>query len=69
MYDPYWSVIPAPIVVWWGAQGDPDPVRKALMAGLIAVWGVRQPFVEGAGCGAAGQGNGETPPLSDGFFG
>jgi steroid 5-alpha reductase family enzyme len=40
-YDPFWSVAPLPLALWWAARGDPDPVRFAAAAALLAVWGVR----------------------------
>ena len=43
MYDPYWSVAPLPIALYWlagGSGGGPSPRRIAVIA-LTAVWGAR----------------------------
>jgi len=40
-YDPFWSVAPLPLALWWAARGDPDPVRFAVVAVLLGVWGIR----------------------------
>ncbi|MBN2497162.1 MAG: DUF1295 domain-containing protein [Deltaproteobacteria bacterium] len=42
-YDPYWSLAPLPIAVYFGlAPGaEPQPVRFWLVTGLIAAWGLR----------------------------
>jgi steroid 5-alpha reductase family enzyme len=41
-YDAYWSVAPVPIVLWWAAWvGGGNPVRAALIVGLISLWAVR----------------------------
>ncbi len=44
-YDPYWSVGPIVIalywaITWWPADGGMD-YRSALVVGLVALWGVR----------------------------
>jgi steroid 5-alpha reductase family enzyme len=41
-YDPYWSVAPVPIAVYWAA-GAPSglDLRAALVLLLVAAWGVR----------------------------
>jgi len=43
LYDPYWSVAPLPVVGWWLAAAPPGapPLRAALVAALVAAWGVR----------------------------
>jgi steroid 5-alpha reductase family enzyme len=45
VYDPYWSVVPLPLALWWyfhpGPPGAADPVRFALAASLLGLWGVR----------------------------
>ena len=44
VYDPYWSVAPVPIALFWvlGAQpGSASPVRQVLVCLLVAVWAVR----------------------------
>lgn len=44
MYDPYWSVAPLPIVLWWLSLPEAEPgsvVRQALVLGLLTLWGVR----------------------------
>lgn len=40
LYDPYWSVAPLPIVLYWAAAGTPGLLQLLLLA-LIALWGVR----------------------------
>jgi steroid 5-alpha reductase family enzyme len=38
LYDPYWSVAPLPITIYWtGAPG----LRQLLILALVALWGVR----------------------------
>lgn len=44
VYDPYWSVAPIPLAAWWawGGPGDAaDPLRRALVVALVALWGLR----------------------------
>jgi steroid 5-alpha reductase family enzyme len=43
LYDPYWSVAPLPIALWWIAAGAAGPPleRRALVVVLVAVWGAR----------------------------
>jgi steroid 5-alpha reductase family enzyme len=45
VYDPYWSVIPLPLALWWyfhpGPEGRADAVRFALVAALLGLWGIR----------------------------
>lgn len=44
IYDPYWSVVPIAIVLYWmidsGSVLELDPL-KLIMAGLIIIWGMR----------------------------
>ncbi|WP_395692154.1 DUF1295 domain-containing protein [Nocardioides sp.] len=40
-YDPYWSVLPPALALYWWAVSDPDPVRAWLVMGVILVWSVR----------------------------
>lgn len=45
VYDPYWSVMPLPLALWWhfhpGAEGRADPWRFGLVAFALGIWGVR----------------------------
>lgn len=44
VYDPYWSVAPIPLAAWWawGGPGEAaDPLRRAVVVGLVALWGAR----------------------------
>lgn len=44
MYDPFWSVAPVPIVVYWAlAPGGAEAVamRQALVVALVAAWALR----------------------------
>ncbi|MCJ7726098.1 MAG: DUF1295 domain-containing protein [Acidimicrobiia bacterium] len=53
VYDPYWSVAPLPIALWWAMHGAPSPplegvipnspngARFAAVAILILLWGIR----------------------------
>src|SRR5512137_2247488 len=44
MYDPYWSVAPIPIVVYWATAPGGDlavAARQLLVVLLVAAWGVR----------------------------
>jgi steroid 5-alpha reductase family enzyme len=45
VYDPYWSVLPLPLAVWWYLHPDAGDraqvVRFALAAGLLGLWGFR----------------------------
>ena len=40
LYDPYWSVAPVPIVVYWAAVGN-GGVRAAWIVALVCLWGAR----------------------------
>jgi steroid 5-alpha reductase family enzyme len=53
VYDPYWSVAPLPIALWWAMHGAPSPplegviqhspdaIRFAAVAILLLLWGTR----------------------------
>ncbi len=41
LYDPYWSVAPVPIVLYWAATGAGDPARATLAVALVCAWAVR----------------------------
>jgi len=40
LYDPYWSVAPLPVALYWATVGAPG-LRQLLLLALIALWGVR----------------------------
>lgn len=44
MYDPYWSVVPVPIALFWllrpGSDGFANP-RHVLIFSLLCIWGLR----------------------------
>jgi len=43
-YDPYWSVAPIPIALYWvaaAAPGAAQPARQALVLACVALWGAR----------------------------
>lgn len=44
VYDPYWSLVPIAIVIYWminsGSLNEMEPL-KLIMAGLIIIWGMR----------------------------
>jgi steroid 5-alpha reductase family enzyme len=40
LYDPYWSVIPLPVAIYWAAVGEPGLWQLLLLA-LVALWGAR----------------------------
>ncbi|WP_395658445.1 DUF1295 domain-containing protein [Nocardioides sp.] len=42
-YDPYWSVLPPLLALYWWSQATPDvnQVRSWLVIGVITVWAVR----------------------------
>lgn len=48
MYDPYWSVAPLPIVLFWATRdelgGAPISARAWLVIAAIAIWGARLTF-------------------------
>jgi steroid 5-alpha reductase family enzyme len=41
VYDPYWSVAPLPIAIYWTALGDPLGARQLVILVLVALWGTR----------------------------
>jgi len=43
MYDPYWSVIPIAIAVFWILQAGPEAnlIRQVLVFSLVLIWGIR----------------------------
>ncbi|MBU1226415.1 MAG: DUF1295 domain-containing protein [Actinobacteria bacterium] len=41
VYDPYWSVAPLPLALWWAAGGSPDPARMGAIVVLVSLWGIR----------------------------
>jgi steroid 5-alpha reductase family enzyme len=40
LYDPYWSVIPLPIAIYFAAAGEPG-LGQLLLLALVALWGAR----------------------------
>ena len=40
LYDPYWSVAPLPIALYWSAAGAPG-VQQLLLLARVALWGAR----------------------------
>ena len=40
-YDPYWSVAPLPIVLFWIQAGAGFTGRNVLALGLVCIWGIR----------------------------
>jgi steroid 5-alpha reductase family enzyme len=46
-YDPYWSVAPIPIVIYWAMDpvlDDVNGARRVLVMAAVLVWGVRLTF-------------------------
>jgi steroid 5-alpha reductase family enzyme len=43
-YDPYWSVAPIPIAIYFAWLGDAPIARQLLVIGLVTLWGVRLTF-------------------------
>lgn len=43
VYDPYWSVAPIPIALYWASVGDAggSALRRAWVLAIVCVWGVR----------------------------
>jgi len=41
VYDPYWSVAPLPIAIYWSAVAGTFGLRQLLILALLAVWGAR----------------------------
>jgi steroid 5-alpha reductase family enzyme len=46
MYDPYWSVVPPVIALYWAIQPEAiaDPERQVIVGGLVLAWAVRLTF-------------------------
>jgi len=41
-YDPYWSLAPIPITLYWASQSHGGPsLRRVLILLLVAAWGIR----------------------------
>jgi steroid 5-alpha reductase family enzyme len=43
-YDPYWSVAPVPIALYWGicaGPGEAEVIRQFLVVALVILWSVR----------------------------
>ncbi|HNS18274.1 MAG TPA: DUF1295 domain-containing protein [Bacteroidales bacterium] len=43
-YDPYWSVAPVPVILYWMGRADPGQVnslRQYLILSLVIIWAVR----------------------------
>ena len=41
VYDPYWSVAPLPIAIYWAASASAFGLRQLLILALVAIWGAR----------------------------
>ena len=41
VYDPYWSVAPLPIALYWSAAAGTFGLRQLLILALLAIWGAR----------------------------
>ena len=41
VYDPYWSVAPLPIAIYWAASASAFGFRQLLILVLLAIWGAR----------------------------
>ncbi|MFQ5381456.1 MAG: DUF1295 domain-containing protein [Dehalococcoidia bacterium] len=51
-YDPYWSVAPLPIVIYWALfplDPEADAVRRCLVTALVLAWGLRLTWNWGRG--------------------
>ena len=47
VYDPYWSVAPLAIIIYWaliGAESDTNAIRTGLVFLLVYTWGLRLTF-------------------------
>ena len=40
-YDPYWSLAPIPIALYWLSLANIYPVRAFVVLGLVTLWGLR----------------------------
>jgi steroid 5-alpha reductase family enzyme len=41
LYDPYWSVAPLPLALYWASLGARLPLRSLVVVALVAIWGAR----------------------------
>jgi len=41
VYDPYWSVAPLPIAIYWSAAAGTFGLRQILILALLTLWGTR----------------------------
>ncbi len=41
IYDPYWSLAPVPILVFWAVTGNGRFSRQVLIIALVCIWGAR----------------------------
>jgi steroid 5-alpha reductase family enzyme len=41
VYDPYWSVAPLPVAIYWSASAGTFGLRQLFILGLLAIWGAR----------------------------
>jgi steroid 5-alpha reductase family enzyme len=41
VYDPYWSVAPIPIVLYWASLGSGIGGREVAVVALVCAWGIR----------------------------
>jgi steroid 5-alpha reductase family enzyme len=41
VYDPYWSVAPLPVAIYWSAAAGIFGLRQILILALLAIWGAR----------------------------
>lgn len=41
VYDPYWSVAPLPIAIYWTATAEKMGLRQLSILALLAIWGAR----------------------------
>ena len=46
LYDPYWSVVPPVIALYWAMRPEAiaDPERQVIVGGLVLAWAVRLTF-------------------------
>ncbi len=47
LYDPYWSFIPIPIILYWLITADNYPtitIRQIVIIAIVAIWGIRLTF-------------------------
>ncbi|HEX9050400.1 MAG TPA: DUF1295 domain-containing protein [Anaeromyxobacter sp.] len=41
IYDPYWSVAPVPIALYWASLGGADRLRRAWVLAIVLAWAAR----------------------------